>query len=87
MSGSWVPAIRWGVPGALLLAAFVVPFLEDDTGVAVTISGMFMGAALAIWLIGALVRIGNEGDTERDREEAARAYFDEHGHWPDERSS
>jgi hypothetical protein len=32
-----------------------------------------------------LFRIGVEGDKDRDREDAARAYFDEHGHWPDER--
>jgi hypothetical protein len=30
-----------------------------------------------------LYRIGVEGDKERDREEAAREYFDKHGHWPD----
>jgi hypothetical protein len=24
------------------------------------------------------------GRGDRDREEAARRYFDEHGHWPDE---
>jgi hypothetical protein len=24
------------------------------------------------------------GDSERDTEEAARRYYDEHGHWPDE---
>jgi hypothetical protein len=27
------------------------------------------------------------GHEDRDREEAARAYFDEHGHWPDEAPS
>jgi hypothetical protein len=25
-----------------------------------------------------------QGDRERDQEEAARRYFDEHGYWPDE---
>jgi len=25
-----------------------------------------------------------EGDKDRDREEAARRYFDEHGRWPGE---
>ena len=44
----------------------------------------FTGAGLAILLIGALVRIGTEGHRERDREEEARAYFSEHGRWPDE---
>jgi hypothetical protein len=43
-----------------------------------------------IAVIGAFVVVGgvmyfmlNPG-TERDEEEAARAFFDAHGHWPDE---
>ena len=31
-----------------------------------------------------LFRIGIEGDRDRDREDAARDYFAEHGHWPGE---
>jgi hypothetical protein len=27
--------------------------------------------------------ISVSGDAERDREEAARTYYDEHGRWPD----
>jgi len=27
------------------------------------------------------------GHDDRDKEEAARVYFDEHGHWPDEAPS
>jgi hypothetical protein len=27
--------------------------------------------------------MGVEGDKERDREQAAREYFDKHGRWPD----
>jgi hypothetical protein len=29
-------------------------------------------------------RLGASGDVERQREEDARTYFDEHGVWPDE---
>jgi hypothetical protein len=43
-----------------------------------------------IAVVGAFIVVGgvmyfmlNPGD-ERDREEAARTFFDEHGHWPDE---
>ncbi|MEA2182892.1 MAG: hypothetical protein QOF69_2077, partial [Solirubrobacteraceae bacterium] len=28
--------------------------------------------------------VGVSGDAERDREEQARTYFDDHGRWPDE---
>jgi hypothetical protein len=31
-----------------------------------------------------LYRIGVQGDRERDTEQSARDFFDEHGHWPDE---
>ena len=44
---------------------------------------LFFSAATAILLLNVLFRIGVEGDKERDREEEARAYFDEHGRWPD----
>jgi hypothetical protein len=36
-----------------------------------------------VLLLNLLFRMGVEGDRDREREEAARRYFDEHGHWPD----
>ncbi len=76
-----VLAVRYGIPAALILAGQVILFVTGD---AVSWAG-FTGAGVAILLIGLLVRIGNVGDRERDREDAARAYFAEHGHWPDEK--
>jgi hypothetical protein len=35
-------------------------------------------------MINFLYRLGVSGDRERDEEERARAYFDEHGEWPEE---
>jgi hypothetical protein len=35
-------------------------------------------------LINFLYRLGVAGDREREAEERARVYFDEHGEWPDE---
>ena len=75
-----VLAIRYGIPALFIVAGQVVLITTQD---AVNWAG-FTGAGLAILLIGALVRIGTEGDRERDREEAARRYFDEHGRWPDD---
>jgi hypothetical protein len=37
-----------------------------------------------VLLLNVLFRAGVKGDRERQEEEAARAYFDEHGRWPDE---
>jgi hypothetical protein len=44
----------------------------------------FIGAGIAVFLLNGLFRMGTHGDHERTREEEARDYFAEHGHWPDE---
>ena len=40
--------------------------------------------ALTVWLLNWLYRLGVESADDRDREERAREYFDEHGRWPGE---
>ena len=40
--------------------------------------------ALALATIPAFVLVIRTGYPERQEEDAARAFFDEHGHWPDE---
>lgn len=54
----------------------------DDTGL--DGASALMGAGLSIYLINLLFRIGVTGDTERDEEDDARAFFDRYGMWPDE---
>jgi hypothetical protein len=46
----------------------------------IAILGALFVIALVIW--GLL-----SGRDDREKEEAARVYFDEHGHWPDEAPS
>jgi hypothetical protein len=43
-----------------------------------------VAAAGGLGAIGALVWIAARPDTEREAEEAARAYYDAHGRWPDD---
>lgn len=72
--------MRYGVPALLLVAGLVVLVVPGDSqaeGFA-----LFAGAAVSILLLNVLYRYGVRGDEERDREEEARAYFDEHGEWP-----
>ncbi|HEU4978698.1 MAG TPA: hypothetical protein VFT42_07380 [Solirubrobacteraceae bacterium] len=45
---------------------------------------MVIAAGLSVWLLNVLYRLGVSGDRDRDVEDRARAFFDEHGHWPDE---
>jgi hypothetical protein len=76
--------VRYGVPGAMLAAAFAILIVRRDaTGLEVW--AMLTGAALAVLLLNVLFRIGAEGDRERVAEDAARDYYSQHGHWPDER--
>jgi hypothetical protein len=73
-------AVRYGIPLVLLIAGVVVGALADS----VTAAALFFSAASAVLLLNVLYRIGAEGDKERDTEQSARDFFDEHGHWPDE---
>ena len=78
--------IRFGLPAALVAAGVaVVAFGVGGDG---SLEGafLFLAVGLSVLLLNALFRYGVAGDRERDEEDAARAYFDEHGHWPDEPS-
>jgi hypothetical protein len=75
-------AIRYGIPLVLLIAGVIVTATAGDVGLAA--GALFFSAASAVLLLNVLYRIGVEGDRERDTEQEARAFFDEHGHWPDE---
>lgn len=72
--------VRYGIPALFVIAGQVILAVTGD---AVSWAG-FTGAGIAVLLLNLLVRIGIEGDRERDREEAAREYFSEHGRWPGE---
>jgi hypothetical protein len=75
--------VRYVLPAALIVAGFLMLAVGSPSnrwdGFA-----MGVGAGLAVLLLNVFVRIGAHGDRDRDAEEAAREYFGEHGHWPDE---
>jgi hypothetical protein len=77
--------VRYGIPGLIFLAGIIISAVDSDRQRGVLVGSMFMGAAFAVVLINVFVRMGNQGDKDRDREEAARVFYDEHGYWPDER--
>jgi hypothetical protein len=80
MSPLGLNLVRYGIPLALFVAGNVIALTSGRLGLAA--GAMFVSAATAVLLLNVLYRIGVEGDKERDREEEARRYFDEHGHWP-----
>jgi hypothetical protein len=76
----WLPIVV-GVPGLFFLVAGLV---TDD--IVWAEGGAFvLGAGASIWLLNFLYRLSVAGERERDEEDEARAYFDRHGRWPDDR--
>ena len=75
--------VRYGIPAVLLLAGLACLLVAPSSS-AVEGWALFTGAGLAVLLLNVLYRIGVSGDAERDREDAARAYFTKHGRWPNE---
>ena len=76
-------AVRYVLPAVILLAG-VVALLVSDTLTGLEGLAMGIGVAGSVLLLNVLYRIGVRGDLERDDEEAARVYYDEHGRWPDD---
>jgi hypothetical protein len=75
--------VRYVIPGVLALVGLVSLFVLSSP-LAVEAWALFTAAGLSVLLLNVLFRLGIQGDLERDREDAARAYFDEHGTWRDE---
>lgn len=81
----WVNLVRYGIPLVLVVAGIVFAVIDHE-GTGAETWAMFTGAGVSVLLLNVLYRMGVEGDHDRDREERAREYFDEHGHWPDQQS-
>lgn len=76
-------AVRYGV-GTVMVLAGIVLVAVNPGGLGVDGFAMAVGGGLAVVLLNLLYRLGVSGDRDRQREEEARRYFDEHGAWPDE---
>jgi hypothetical protein len=76
-------AVRYVLPAVIFLAG-VLALIFSDTLSGLEGLAMGIGVAASVLLLNVLYRIGVKGDLERDDEEAARVYYDEHGRWPDE---
>ncbi len=72
--------VRYVLPAGMVIAGIVIMALGGEIDVEGGAS--IVSAGLAVYFINWLFRIGVSGDAEREREDAARAYFDQHGRWP-----
>ena len=75
--------VRIWLPAVVVIAGIVLWAVDPSTDRAEGAAAI-VGAGLSIWLLNVLFRVGVAGERERDREDAARAFFDEHGYWPGE---
>jgi hypothetical protein len=76
-------AVRYVLPAVVVLVGVVI-LIVDRSLVGLEGFVLFTAAGSSILLLNVLHRIGVSGEKDRDEEEAARAYFDEHGRWPDD---
>jgi len=75
--------VRYGV-GLIGVVAGLVVLVLNPGGFGADGFGLLEGAGLSVLMLNWMFRVGVAGDRERDSEERARRYLDEHGHWPDE---
>lgn len=75
--------IRYGL-GAVMVLAGIVLVIINPGGFGVDGFAMAVGGGLSVLLINLLFRLSVSSNADREREEEARRYLEEHGVWPDE---
>ena len=76
--------VRTWLPVAIIVAGLIVAAATGFSETGLEGGTLLVSAGLSVWLINFLYRVGVRGDREREAEDRARAYFAEHGRWPDE---
>ena len=77
----WV--VRYGI-GAVMVLGGIVMLIVSPAGLGADGFAMAVGGGLSVLLINYMFRLSVSSEGDRDEEEQARRYFDEHGEWPDD---
>jgi hypothetical protein len=77
-------SLRYLIPAAVCVAGVVILVVAGGGGYGPDALAVLFGAGGAIFLMNKFMRMGIEGDGERDVEEAGRLFLDRYGMWPDE---
>jgi hypothetical protein len=75
-------AVRYILPAVAVAAGIFIMALGSDADLEG--GAGIVSAGAAIYAMNWLYRASFADHAEREAEEAARRYLDEHGHWPDE---
>ena len=76
--------VRYGL-GALMVSGGVVMLIISPAGLGFDGFAMAVGGGLSVVLFNVLFRLGLSSEADREEEERARTYFDEHGEWPEDK--
>jgi hypothetical protein len=76
--------LRYVVPALVCAAGIVIVVATDGRNFGPDALSALFGAGGAIYLINAFLRMGGEGESQRDYEETHRLFLDRYGMWPDE---
>jgi hypothetical protein len=79
-----IKLVRTWLPATIIVAGLVLAVATGFSETGLEGGTLLVAAGLLVWLINLLYRIGVSGDRDRDAEDRARAYFAQHGRWPDE---
>jgi hypothetical protein len=74
-------AVRYGLGGVMVLGGLVLLVINPG-GVGVDGFAMAVGGGLSVLMLNFMFRLSVSSESDREREEDARRYFDEHGEWP-----
>lgn len=76
--------IRYGL-GAVMVCAGIVLLIISPAGLGFDGFALAVGGGLSVVLFNVLFRLGLSSEADREEEERARNYFDEHGEWPEDK--
>ena len=77
-------ALRYGLPIFLAICGVIGIIIGHAKNAAAGAGVVLLGVALMVWMINWMVRLSYQSNDDRDKEDAARDYFTEHGRWPGE---
>ena len=75
--------VRYGL-GAVMILGGVAMLILSPANLGVDGFAMAAGGGLSVVLISFMFRLSESSEADRADEERARAYFDEHGEWPED---
>jgi hypothetical protein len=76
--------VRYGLGGLMVIGGLVM-LVISPAGLGIDGFAIAAGGGLSVVLFNALFRLGLSSEADRDEEEQARVYFDEHGEWPEDK--